>query len=232
MAVQLGQVIHVPVWGATDRGDLIDSIATMHNPLKSYDLIVPARLDGYCTYCPHNEFCVGGMYHSHDSTSQSMLLYTGWPDTSCIPFCSGGDTIQIGAFTMIVSVDSIYFGQTVCPFAEGFDPANGGLLWGFADGLSQVIPIATYGCLYFSTCNAVPGDANGDGVFNAVDIVYGVNYLKGSGSPPQSWDCPGHGSVYVGADANGNCVFNGLDITYCVNYLKGRGPAPRRCPSC
>ncbi len=82
-------------------------------------------------------------------------------------------------------------------------------------------------------CDFVPGDVNSTGVFNGVDIVYGVNYLKGIGpTPPDTCDCPPHGVIFIAADANGNCLFNGLDITYSVNYLKGFGPAPTGCPDC
>jgi hypothetical protein len=82
-------------------------------------------------------------------------------------------------------------------------------------------------------CPYVMGNANGDGVFGGLDVIYTVNYLKGRGSPPpDSCDCPPHGSLYVAADANGNCTFNGVDVTYSVSYLKGVGPPPRPCPDC
>ena len=241
MSVQLGQIIHFPVWGATDPTDSIDTVATMFNPLKSPDVIVPERLGGHCSLCdddtsdpgPPPYLCyIADPYHSHDSTSQGLLFIGELSDPHSCFFITFGDTVLTGYFTMSLTNDSSYLGRTICPFGEGHDSAHGGALWGFADGLTQVIPVATYGCLYFSPCNAVPGDANGDSVFNAVDLVYSVNYFKGSGNPPASWDCPGHGSVFVGGDANGNCVFNAIDITYCVNYLKGHGTAPRRCPSC
>jgi hypothetical protein len=83
------------------------------------------------------------------------------------------------------------------------------------------------GCVY------VPGDINGNQVFNGIDITFGVNYLKGIGpNPPDTCNCPPNGLIYSAADANGNCVFNGLDITYSVNYLKGFGNAPLGCPDC
>jgi uncharacterized repeat protein (TIGR01451 family) len=87
--------------------------------------------------------------------------------------------------------------------------------------------IAGGGCSYQS------GDANGNGIFNGIDISYMVNYLKGIGPvPPDSCNCLPHGMIYSAADANGNCVFNGLDVIYSVNYLKGIGPAPAACPDC
>jgi len=64
----------------------------------------------------------------------------------------------------------------------------------------------------------IPGDANGNGEVNGVDVVYLVNYLKGVGPPPPD--------PILRADANGNCEVNGVDVVYLVNYLKGIGPAP------
>ena len=84
-----------------------------------------------------------------------------------------------------------------------------------------------------SPCVFRPGDANGNDVFNGVDIVYSVGFLKGVGPvPPDSCDCPPHGMLFAAADANGNCQFNGIDVSYCVNYLKGFGDPPARCPDC
>jgi subtilisin family serine protease len=64
----------------------------------------------------------------------------------------------------------------------------------------------------------VPGDANGNGTVNGIDVVYLVNYLKGVGPPPPD--------PILRADANGSCTVNGIDVVYIVNYLKGVGPAP------
>lgn len=84
------------------------------------------------------------------------------------------------------------------------------------------------GCFY------LPGDANGNGEFNGIDVVYAVNYLKGIGpAPPDTCDCVATGyPFYAAADANGNCVFNGIDVTYSVNYLKGIGDPPKFCEDC
>ncbi|HBZ01088.1 MAG TPA: hypothetical protein DEO84_07190, partial [candidate division Zixibacteria bacterium] len=82
-------------------------------------------------------------------------------------------------------------------------------------------------------CVFVPGDANGSHTFNGMDVLFGVNYIKGVGPVPRdSCQCGSHGRVYAAADANGDCAFNLLDITFDVTYCKGFGPAPRRCPDC
>jgi hypothetical protein len=82
-------------------------------------------------------------------------------------------------------------------------------------------------------CTGIAGDANGDGHFNGLDVVYDVNFLKGTGHPVCPTYCSGYTSpVYREADANGNCQFNGIDITYAINFLKGGPPLPEICPDC
>jgi subtilisin family serine protease len=63
----------------------------------------------------------------------------------------------------------------------------------------------------------VPGDVNGSGDVNGLDVVYLVNYLKGIGPIPPD--------PILRADANGSCAVNGIDVSYLVIFLKG-GPAP------
>jgi hypothetical protein len=65
--------------------------------------------------------------------------------------------------------------------------------------------------------DGLPGDANDDGVVNALDITYLINYLyKGGAAPP----------VPKQADSDRSCVINALDITYLINYLYKNGSAP------
>lgn len=82
-------------------------------------------------------------------------------------------------------------------------------------------------------CDYVFGDANNDGYFNGLDVVYSVSYFKGFGSPPPTdCYCGVHGFYGSNADANGDCLLNGLDIVYSVSALKGTGPMPLGCPDC
>jgi predicted glutamine amidotransferase len=83
-----------------------------------------------------------------------------------------------------------------------------------------------------SGCFYVPGDINGNGIANGIDVVYGVNYLKGGAAPPIRCDCSPNGTIYAAADVNGNCAFNGVDITYFVRFLKGQVPVLLNCPDC
>ena len=76
-------------------------------------------------------------------------------------------------------------------------------------------------CVAPGPCAGHPrGDANCSGQLNGLDVVFLVNYFKGSG---RSFCC------LCSADANANGMVNGIDITYIVNYLRGRGPAPPPC---
>jgi hypothetical protein len=83
-------------------------------------------------------------------------------------------------------------------------------------------------------CHYIPGEINGDGQVNGLDVVYAVNYFKRS-SPVPSIDCNCQGMTrpfYAAGDVNGSCTFNGMDIVFFINHLKGRHPRLRFCPSC
>jgi plastocyanin len=89
-----------------------------------------------------------------------------------------------------------------------------------------------------AVCAYRPGDVNHNGSVNGVDIVYAVNYLKGTGAPPPMdcgtpvGNCPEVSPFYAAADVNGNCAFNGIDITFFVRYLKLQVPNLLACPDC
>ena len=84
-------------------------------------------------------------------------------------------------------------------------------------------------------CRYIPGDFNGNGLPNGLDIVFAVNFFRGM--PTVATDChtccPNTPDPFLAAgDVNGNCAFNGIDITYFVRFLKGQVPALLYCPSC
>ena len=81
-------------------------------------------------------------------------------------------------------------------------------------------------------CDYVVGDANNNGVFNGLDVVYGVAYLKGGPPPPFECECPPTGTWFVAGDVNSSCSYNGLDITFAVLYFKGGTPEISPCPYC
>jgi hypothetical protein len=80
-------------------------------------------------------------------------------------------------------------------------------------------------------CDYVVGDVNGNGGYNGLDIVYGVNFFKGGPPPVYECECTPSSTWYVAGDVNASCGYNGLDITYGVSFFKG-GPVPQPCPDC
>jgi hypothetical protein len=96
-----------------------------------------------------------------------------------------------------------------------------------SDYILTLISTDIGGCAYF------PGDIGGNGNVNGIDVVFGVNYLKGGIPPTIQCDmCPQPQPFYAAGDVNGSCAFNGIDITFFVNYLKGSVPDLLFCPSC
>ncbi len=63
----------------------------------------------------------------------------------------------------------------------------------------------------------IHGDANGDGVINATDVVYLINYLFISGPVPDPLEA---------GDVNCDGVVNVTDVVYLINYLFISGPPP------
>ncbi len=61
------------------------------------------------------------------------------------------------------------------------------------------------------------GDANGDGVINAADVVYLINYLFISGPEPIPMEA---------GDVNCDGLINASDVVYLINYLFIGGPPP------
>ena len=80
-------------------------------------------------------------------------------------------------------------------------------------------------------CQYIIGDANGNGAFNGLDVVYSVAYFKGGTQPPYSCECTPGSTWFVSGDVNNSCNFNGLDVSYMVTYFKG-GQAPNPCADC
>jgi len=71
-------------------------------------------------------------------------------------------------------------------------------------------------------CDCSPGDANGNGAFNILDVTYLINYLYKSGPAPYPY-------AICSGDANCNCAVNILDATYLINYLYKFGAPPCTC---
>jgi len=71
-------------------------------------------------------------------------------------------------------------------------------------------------------CDCIPGDADGSGIYNILDVTYLINYLYKSGPPPTPY-------ALCSGDADCNCQINILDVTYLINYLYKSGNPPCTC---
>ncbi len=57
----------------------------------------------------------------------------------------------------------------------------------------------------------LPGDANGDGVVNALDVISTINYILGMG--------PGGPFVFENADVNSDGIINVMDVTLMISII-------------
>lgn len=234
MRVRLASHIGVPAWGATSP-DLLNRMSFLHQPLASNDSFIVRREGGYVADTAIDQWGVVDFLspaadrQTPGYTNQSLLAIR--LDDSEPGWETEGETLLICYYGMKVTGDIAFDDSIICPFVEGLDSVNAGLMW--ASGLFTVTPLATYPCLHLIGCENVPGDINNDSLFNALDAVYSVNYLKGYGPGPLCFrECPGHGQVAMTGDSNGNCAYNGVDVTYCINYFKGIGPTALFCRDC
>jgi hypothetical protein len=151
-----------------------------------------------------------------------------------------GSTIDINGIYAFIGCDddgirAVNISNPLAPFLVASSIAYG-----------RVFDVAAYSQYAYAGCfdsfkillltvssSGIAGDANGDGTFNGLDVVYSVNYFKGMGPSPAPTFCrPPIGTIFKEADSNGNCAFNGIDITFSVNYLKGSPISPAICTDC
>jgi hypothetical protein len=72
------------------------------------------------------------------------------------------------------------------------------------------------------SCDCHPGDANGNGTINVLDVSYLINFLYHGGPAPIPYRlCAG--------DANCDCKINILDVSYIISFLYKNGPRPCNC---
>jgi len=260
MTVQAGTTIEIPIWGVTPAGNFEDSVIFMYVPLSSDDEVVTVRYPSregdprdtlpYHSYFPDT---LVGLWDDRailnpnpdttpGRTNQDVygFAYITDPRDPHNFFWTNGDTVLIATYVMRLSGNPQIWGDTVCPFQIGFPaiPWSPGLAWGMQDGITLLMPFATFQCLHVlepPPCVYIAGDINNNDQANGLDVSYGVNYFKGFGPPPPviCENCPDTGQQLFGAgDVNGSCQFNGVDITYFVNFLKGVGPPLGFCPVC
>lgn len=192
LAVGLDRDIEIQAWAATDpTPGNPDSVTFMHDPLASDNLIITARNGGFFP-----AFGVGlwddRSFLSPDAnqpgagfTSQSLLGFaylTDPRDGQNFVYTLGAYQL-VGTFRMHTANDPAYIDQTLCPFVEGFNPANGGTLWGMQDGVRGVNPTKSFGCLFFSpnadpVWTVFPTAVTGDG---GIEVCF---HLEGTDGDP------------------------------------------------
>ena len=210
--VYIGSSLNLKFWGATPVDG--DSVIIINHPLASQNDYVAERQGGEI-FRPDWTWTVSPPDSNSPPGYTTQSIFAGCElMPPCFPLYTGGDTVLIGYISMSLENDSSLMGQLACPFIEGFDPVNGGILWGLWGGIDAVFPSQSFSCLYF--VDYLAGDANGSGIVNGLDVTYLVAYLKGYVPAPDP---------ILSGDANGDCQANGMDISYLVAYFKG-GPAP------
>ena len=93
------------------------------------------------------------------------------------------------------------------------------------------IVISATANLHAQGCDYIPGDINGNGTVNGIDVTFAVAYFKGLQVPPIDCNPPCTGvpdPFYAAGDVNGDCRFNGIDIVWWIHH----GPPFRWCPAC
>jgi hypothetical protein len=141
--------------------------------------------------------------------SPSGILYFDWTsvdDTITYLFQLASDP----AFSNIVIADS---SVAVSDYRNQTALNNGEYHWRVraTDGVHWSPYSESWTVNVSADTSIIPGDANGSGTVNGVDIIFMVNFLKG-GEPP---------IPYLSGDVNGSCDVNGLDVIYLVNFFKG-----------
>jgi PKD repeat protein len=141
-----------------------------------------------------------------------------------------GDTLGLHIRATDPDGPSLTLSTSTLPTNSDFhDSGNGGGAFRFLpdstqmDSVYHVTFIASDGFLADSETVAmlvgtyIPGDANGDGVVDAGDIVYLLNYLFVGGPAP---------TPPAAGDANHDGVVDAADVVYLLNYLYAGGPPP------
>ena len=232
-----GSIAEIPVWVKND-----ESVPSMSVSLATDNIYVSQRLGGDlsfpltswddCSFLPPV-----ADQPAYGYTSQSI---TGWNDLggASNPYMnSHGDYALIGAFSIMIDPDLSHLGDTTM-LVLGNQPRIGGavLVDSMAGSEWEVQPVFSLIVIHEPLCSYVPGDINGNGSANGLDVTFGVAYFRGDTItiPPDScFNCPDNNDTLLAAgDVNGSCSFNGIDITYFVAYLKSMNPALLFCQDC
>jgi hypothetical protein len=229
-----GDTINIPIWAKNDEAvsSLCIAVATDDQHISQRlggNLMSPLTSWAYCDFLsPIADTPVPGF------TTQSL---TGWYDLGfgSHPFLNtNGAYAQIGGFRVVIDSDPSNIGDTA-QLIVGNQPRIGEPTFSDSAGTDDwdIITLFTIILITGGGCDYLPGDINGSGSANGIDVTYGVTYLKNGSAPPDSCDCPPMAfPFYAAMDVNGSCSTNGIDITFFVSYLKNAQPELLYCEDC
>ena len=249
--VHTNDYLLIDIWGGTPLDDYADSIGYMNIPLASDDNVIAQRFGGFFNnnylafwdslkiFAPENHDSTPEILDGYTSQSLVAISHVDEPPDPEHYFWTNGDTVRIGTFGMQITGDTAVTSDTARPFMIGYSRFAGGLWWQNVNGGAGRVPRVSFPTLYVQRqyefgCEYLPGDINGNGSANGIDVSYAVGFLKGAALPVIDCNPPCtelSNPFYAAMDVNGTCSVNGIDITYFVVYLKG-GPALSYCPSC
>ncbi len=166
------------------------------------------------------------------TTCAGLLYDDGGPDANYSNNCDGIAVIRPGLNGAMVHITGTFEVESNYDKIYIYDGESvSGTLIGTYTGTGSLDVVSTLGALTveFTSDNSVnkagfaltlaceggevpntPGDSNGDGVVNTLDIVRLVNYIFGD---------PGDGFIFDNADINGDGVINALDIVAIINLI-------------
>jgi hypothetical protein len=238
-----GDSITVSAWASEYFGQTeMTGITTLNNLNISHAGPTPAPVPYHVT--AHDLFTNGEQYEGILVTVCDSFVVTNLsPDTSALQY---GFTIR----SLSSPNDSIIVHKQATHTRYTYAPTVGNIIRGitgvyrYQRANFRIMPrydadfnsFATW-CGGPSNCVYRPGDINGNGATNGIDVTYGVGFFKGGPVPPNNCGnpvgpCPQASPFYAAGDVNGSCVFNGIDITFFVGFLKGQQPALLNCPTC
>ena len=168
---------------------------------------------------------------NYDSTDADTLRIV------CSDIVGADSLSRLGGYPSVLDTGGVLFADPVFCGEENVNPYTleaGSPCAAENSPCGQLIGVYDVGCPFqLPGCPYLPGDINGNGSANGIDVVYGVSYFKGGTMPLDSCDCPPQNyPFYAAGDVNGNCTFNGVDIIFYVSYLKGQQPALLFCQDC
>ncbi len=143
---------------------------------------------------------------------------------------AGGPTgAKVRSSPAVDSLNNVYVGSDD-GYLYALEGDSGKLIWSYflgdtirfspSIGPDSTIYVGADDGYIYAINQCVSGDANGDGIWNASDVVYLINYLFISGPPPVPLQA---------GDANCNGIINAADVVYLINYLFIGGPPPCPC---